>query len=153
MSDNSQGQSTGDGTYFALFIIGGASAFVIAIIITIMAVLVGVSLKINRANREPVRTLTANKKVHKTPFPGKSAYSNRVECESESEMQLNEAYVASSISKASEESVETTIANEAHEIDEFTQIYTNPEVAGDIKMEKMKHILRALSLRGIMHML
>lgn len=136
MSDNSQGQSTGDVTFFPLFIIGGASALVIAIIITIMAILVGVCLKINRANRESVGTLTANIKVHKMPFPGKSAYSNRVENESESEMQLNKAYVMSGISKASEESVETTVANEVHEIDEFTQIYTNPEVADDIKMER-----------------
>ena len=131
MSDNSQGQSIGDGAYFALFIIGGASGFVIAIIITIMAVLVGVCLKVKRANRESVGILTANIKVHRMPYPGKSAHI--VDSESDSEMEMNKAYVTSGTSKASKESVKpTAAANEAH----AAQIYTNPEVAGDIKMEQ-----------------
>jgi hypothetical protein len=90
LSDNGQGQSTGDETLQSLFIIfGGAIAFLIAVIIIIVAISLGVCLKIksSRANKESVGTLTAN---HRMAFPAqKPVY--RVE----SEMELNEAYVTS----------------------------------------------------------
>lgn len=62
-------------------------AFIIAVVVIIVALTVGVYLKIKRVNGESMGTLTAN---HRTACRGKRSILYRAE----SDMQLNEAYVA-----------------------------------------------------------
>ena len=136
MLDNCQGQSTGDGMFITLFVVGGAVAFIMTISITIVAISVGICLKIKRVKRESIGTLKANNiKAHRIPFPDKSAYV--VESNSDSEMELNKAYIASTITKSGKE-LSAGGARDMVLLDTSGHIYTNPKVAGDIEMEQNK---------------
>ena len=130
MSDNDQGQSTKYGIPFALSIVGGMLAFVMAIFIITVAVSVSICLKVKRANREPIGAPTANQRM---VFPGKKS-TYRVT--SEIGMELNEAYVSSANTS---EKPDKTTAPAVIDKDKFVHIYTNPAavtIAGGVQMKR-----------------
>ena len=93
-SDDSQGQSTGDEAVHFLFILGGIiAAFIVAVVVIIVALTVGVYLKMKRVNRESIGKLTTN---HRTACRDKRNIIYRAG----SEMQLNEAYVSTKMRDA-----------------------------------------------------